>query len=201
MKATDFERSHQLLLHELIVGAAVLIYLFDRDDVIWRFVKTSPTDARILERVLFVVATLLFGVSAWIGTHARARRSPIQIRCLGEFLYALALASLVPLAGSLILIAGEAIRILRLLGRGIDPVVQENGSSSPRSAWAAAFRREILKWGLFLTMVAFTVTLRDRLAEILISAGVILWALWALLNIRLSSMRTSLQLCFADRRA
>jgi hypothetical protein len=36
MIATAFECRHQLLLHELIVGAAVLTYLIDPDDIIWR---------------------------------------------------------------------------------------------------------------------------------------------------------------------
>ena len=93
MKATDFEYRHQWLLHELILGVAILTYLVDRDDIIWRFVKLSSTDARPSERTLFAVATLLFGISAWICTRARAHRFPLRSLCLGEFLYALALAS------------------------------------------------------------------------------------------------------------
>jgi len=195
MKATDFEYRHQLLLHELILGAAVLTYLVDRDDSIWRFVKLSPAGALPLERALFAFATLLFGISAWLCTHARAHRSPHRFLCLGEYLYALALASLVPVAGSLILVIGEGIRIFRLVRRGVESAALE-GLQLPQ--WKSALRRESIKWGLFVTMIVFTITLRDRIAEILIGASVMLWVF---LNLRLSTVCSSLRLCIADRRS
>ena len=195
MKATDFEYRHQLLLHQLIVGAAFLTYLIDRDDIVWRFVKTSPTDARLLERLFFVVAALLFGVSAWIRTHARAGCSCPQLLYLGEYLYVLALASLVPLSGAVILATGEGVRILRLLRRNAGPAELEG---LQRPEWSSALRRESIKWGLFVTIIVFTITLRDRIAEVLIGASVILWVL---LNLTLSTVCSSLRLCIADRRA
>jgi len=194
MEATDFEYRHRLLLHELILGAAVLTYLVDRDDIIWRFIKMSPA-ARPLERALFAVATLLFGISAWVCTRARAYRSSHRFLYLGEYLYAVALASLVPLAGSLILIIGEGIRILRLLRRDAESAGLEGPE---RPEWSNALRREVIKWGLFITMVVFTITLRDRTAEILIGASVVLWVV---LNLKLSSVCSGLRLCIANRRA
>jgi hypothetical protein len=217
MKATDFEYRHQLLLHELIVGAAVLTYLVDRDNIIWRFVKTNPTDARLRERAFFAVATLLFGVSAWLCTRARAHHSPLQLRYLGEYFYAFALASLVPLAGSLVLIIGEGVRILRLFRRNAEsPGLENSGSSTssttlastvsapldtvraPRAEWSTALRREAIKWGLFVAMVVFTTTLRDRIAEILICATIVIWVL---LTLKLSTICSGLRRCVADRRA
>ena len=47
MKATDFECRHQTLVHQLIVGAAFLTYLIDREDVVWRFVKDSATPSLV----------------------------------------------------------------------------------------------------------------------------------------------------------
>ena len=135
MRATDFEFHHQLLLHELIVGAAVLTYLVERDDIVWRFIKNSGSDVRLFERLLFAGATLLLGVSAWICTLARAyqkfedsarpaklnarqqSRALNRLRYLGEFLFAVALGSLLPLAGFLVLVVVEAIRLLRLYKR------------------------------------------------------------------------------------
>jgi hypothetical protein len=32
-----------------------------------------------------------------------------------------------------------------------------------------------VKWGLFLTMIVFTITLKDRIAEILAGVSVLLW--------------------------
>lgn len=195
MQATDFEYRHQLFLHELILGAAVLTYLVDRDDIIWRFVKMNPADARPLERAWFAAATLLFGISAWLCTHARAHRSPHRLLCLGDYLYALAVASLVPLAGSVILTIGEGIRIFRLLRRGTESTELEGLRISE---WGIALRRESIKWGLFLTMIVFTITLRDRIAEIQIGVSIVFWAL---LNLRLSAVCSGWRLCIANRRA
>jgi hypothetical protein len=43
--------------------------------------------------------------------------------------------------------------------------------------WKRAFRQESAKWGLFLTMIVFTVLLVDRIAEILALASLLLWLL------------------------
>jgi len=201
LRATDFEYRHQLLLHQMVVVAGVLTYLVDRDDIIWRFIKTATADVRLLERSLFAVATIFFGVSAWICTwasaHSQFDRATLQARpdaesalrplrrkhYLGEFLYALGLASLIPLYGSIILIAGEAIRLLRLSRR--DTVLVPGGQNvglvqKSKPAWGQAFGVEAIKWGLFLTMIVFTFTLRDRIAESLIGATILLWALLSL---------------------
>jgi len=43
--------------------------------------------------------------------------------------------------------------------------------------WKRAFRQESAKWGLFPTMLIFTVLLVDRVAEILALASLLLWLL------------------------
>jgi len=206
MRATDFEYRHQLFLHELIVGAAVLTYLIDPDDIVWRFIKNSGPNVRTLERSAFAVATLLFGISAWICTRARAyqeveraaqsaelaaaqrSRSLDHLSYSGEFLFAIALGSLLPLTGFFILVVGEAIRLFRLFrrDRASDTPARSNMPSITsgqavakefRPKWATAFRREAIKWGLFLTMIVFTFTLKDRVAEALIGVSVVLWVL------------------------
>jgi hypothetical protein len=234
MKATDFEYRHQLLLHELIVGAALLTYLVDRNDIVWRYIKTSD-HAKLLEHCLFAITTLLFGISACLCTIARAHPSTegisgstqgvsrevagsfYQLRLFGDFLYALALASLLPLSGFVILIVCEAIRLVRLSWREnvltpsetveIDQPLtapastlsaQTTPTRRPQLEWGKAFRREALKWGVFLTMIVFTLTLKDRVAEVLIGASVVLWIL---LNLRLSAVRSCLRVCLADRHA
>jgi hypothetical protein len=69
MKATDFEYRHQTLVHQLIVAAAFLTYLIQRDDVVWRFGKDS-TAPRELERFLFALATLFIAIGAGVSTWA-----------------------------------------------------------------------------------------------------------------------------------
>jgi hypothetical protein len=192
MKATSFEYRHQLVLHEVVVGAALLTYALDRDDIIWRFVKGSAPGARFLERWLFAAATLLFGVSAAICTVAHiyprpglndppANFTPVhwlrwrfRFRQLGDYLYALALGSLVPLSGFLVLAIGEGIRLFRLSHGNGAPILGEPADDCTSLSWTNAIRQETLKWGLFLSMIVFTVTLRDRIGEVLIAATVLL---------------------------
>jgi len=197
MKATEFEYRHQRLVHQLIVGASVLIYLIDRDDVVWRFVKGSATPHR-LERFVFIVATLFIAVGAGICTWTRARRPSyrsIDQRYLGHLCYAIGLASLVPLAGFVILVGGEALRILRLILRNHDRARNSRQHALPEPAelvppvveeihfrWGKAVQQEAVKWGILVTMIVFVITLEDRHADVLAAAS---FLLGNLLNIRM----------------
>jgi hypothetical protein len=195
MKATDFEYRHQTLVHQFIVAAALLTYFVDREDIVWRFVKDSSAP-RGFERFFFIVATVFIVVGAAICTSARVcRRSESAIgtesyrhlhrsRYFGDLLYAIGLASLFPLWGFIILVAGETLRVLRLIQRE-DPRARKlmlhmlptalpltpPAAQEFHSGWGKAFRQETVKWGLFLTMVVFVITLKDRLAEVLAAAS------------------------------
>jgi hypothetical protein len=69
------------------------------------------------------------------------------------------------------MVVGEGLRLLRLIRR-------ENGPSSipmevaekqpPDPQWKSAFQGESVKWGVVVTMIAFVITLRDRVAEVLL---------------------------------
>lgn len=170
MKATKFEYRHQTLLHQLIVGAAFLTYLIDRDDIIWRFVRNTSTP-RVSERSLFVAATFLIAVGVGICTWARAFYKPKR-QYLGELLYAIGLGFLMPLSGFIILVAGESLRILRLALRENDRDLQPSVSQQKSEpAWGKAIRNEAVRWGILLTMIVFSITLKDRLAEILAASS------------------------------
>jgi hypothetical protein len=196
MKATAFEYRRQTLVHQFIVAAAFLTYFVDREDIVWRFVKDSAAP-RGFERFFFILATLFILVGAAICTWARAYRRPEsttgmesyrhlhQSRYFGDFLYAIGLASLAPLLGFIILVAGEALRAFRLtqyeehliLNLQQHPLptassLRPSGAQDPHSSGLGkAFRQEAVKWGLFLTMVVFVITLKDRLAEVLAAAS------------------------------
>lgn len=73
-----------------------------------------------------------------------------------------------PLAGFVILVTGQTIRILRLAGSRDD---------AGKPSWAGAMRREAAKWGLLLTMSVFSITLVDRHADIGAGASYLIWAL------------------------
>src|SRR5882757_3797791 len=128
MKATDFEYRHQTLVHQFMVAAAFLTYFVDREDIVWRFVKDSSAP-RGFERFFFIVATVFIVVGAAICTYTRVYPRPESTigmesyrhlhrsRYFGDVLYAIGLATLFPLWGFSILVAGEALRVFRLIQR------------------------------------------------------------------------------------
>ena len=167
MKATDFEYRHQTVTHQLIVLTAFLTYLVDPDDIVWRFVRDT-SGPRLWERTLFIIATTLILAGAALTTWARTvpvTRIASRIRpCyLGELLYAVGLGSLLPLPGFIILVAGESLRIFRLVCRERDQF-----QTPPVIGWGSAFRKEAVKWAIFVSMIAFVITLKDRVADVLV---------------------------------
>jgi hypothetical protein len=201
VQATEFESRHPVLIQQLIIGAAWATYLFDRDDVVWRFVRQYP-QRRTLEHLFFLFATLLIGAGAALCTWARllspASEPPGWVsraaifgwlrypQQLGDWLFAVGLASLLPLWGCVFLIAGESIRVIRLVRRYKLATNANRPAYAPLAAmqdvipgaqWGRAFRAQAIKWGIFLTMIVFSVTLADRQADILVAASVIVAAL------------------------
>jgi len=183
LEATEFERTHQTQLHLLIVGAAWSTYLIDKDDVVWRFIKHEGPATRLLEHLVFLAATLLIGLGAYICTvaHLNSRSSSSSqygnlLHYFGEGLYALGFASLLPLPGCIILIVGEMIRLGRLaLWQQLSPVASQRRLVEWN--WPAAIRLEVLKWGIFISMIVFSITLVDRHADLLIAVSFLIWML------------------------
>jgi hypothetical protein len=161
MKATPFEYRHQTLIHQIIVGAGILTYLIDPDDIVWRFVRDTSAP-RFWERVFFIVATILIAIGAVLCTRGRRLRRP---HYLGELSYAIGLASLLPIPGFIILVSGESLRLFRLSRR------DDESPTTPAPTWGYASRKEAVKWGILVTMLVFLTTLRDRHADILAIAS------------------------------
>jgi hypothetical protein len=195
MNATEFELRHQKLLHQLLVAAAFLSYLYDPEDTVWRLVKTSSSPHQ-LERVLFLVATLGVCAGAILCTWSRAHRKSESraiverggqidgTQGLGEILYAIGLGSFFPVSGFLTLVLGDTVRVLRLILRPHDPPLSHHRSEVPHSVWGTAFRVEAVKWGILITMVVFVVTLTDRVAEYMAGASFLVGFLLNLPSIR-----------------
>jgi hypothetical protein len=167
-----------------LIAVAVATYLFDPEDAVWRFVRDSPVN-RLLERGFFLAATLLIGVGAVLCTRASASvqtdsppsRSLVRQHYFGEFFYAAGFASLLPLLGFVLLVCGEGVRLLRLMAS--DPIGRPKALQAS-TGWFPAFREQSAKWGIFVSMIVFTITLTDRLIEILACLS---GALWAVLNL------------------
>lgn len=108
---------------------------------------------------------------------------------VGRLLFALGVGLLAPISGTVILLVGEVSLVARLFVRNSNPTGRQALGrdwifpSLPRllpgqrlsASWKYALRKEASKWGLVITMIAFTLTLRDRLAEILAGASFLLW--------------------------
>jgi hypothetical protein len=182
VKATNFEFRHQTLLRQLLIAAALTTYLFDPDDIVWRFVKESRSRTA-LEHGLFLIATLMICAGATLCTRAAAASQPQPEQYIGELLFAIGLGSLFPLSGFVLLVAGETIRILRLSRSQLSSGQLSPGKDKPPEReipvpeWRRAFREQSAKWGIFISMIVFSITLRDRVAEILVCASVLVWAL------------------------
>lgn len=201
-RATDFEQRHQTLLHLMVVGAAFLTYAFQPDDIVWAFVKHHTIYRSLLERVVFGTGALMVLCSAALETWAHAyrfssadtqrlvakRSSPplMDLVLFGRLLFALGIGLLAPISGTIILLAGEVGLVIRLFARShSDATLDADASSSLAygyfrfkglsAHWWKAVRTEASKWGLAVTMMVFTFTLRDRIAEVLAGASFLLW--------------------------
>jgi hypothetical protein len=107
-------------------------------------------------------------------------------RYLGDLCYAIGLGFLFPLLGFVILVAGEALRTLRLIVRENDLVRDlaqhlRKPTKPPRSTanefhrgWGRAVRQEAVKWSILVSMIVFVITLQDRHADVLVAASFLL---------------------------
>lgn len=113
---------------------------------------------------------------------------------LARLLLVSALGLLLPLPGTVVLIAGEAILVLRLRFRDQEStesqrLLQYRSTEPPLSAavhspldggardgaWGRGFRTAASKWGLAASLILFTVTLQDRIAEIGAALSFLIW--------------------------
>jgi protein-S-isoprenylcysteine O-methyltransferase Ste14 len=126
----------------------------------------------------------------------RRVRNPLY---LGTFLLTLGLGLLASRLGFAVLVVGAAIRILRLIGREESELAKTQGegfrefcrrvprlwpslrarvpASGMKPQWPQAFRGEAFMWGFFVTMLAFAITPRDRVAEVLSAITLAVWFL------------------------
>jgi len=192
MEATNFESRHQQALHLMVVALASLAYLGDRVDIVWALVR-NHSDSASWERLVFGCGALMLLGSAILETWANAPRNvpsrdapPLsgeslnghrqQYGRLARVLLVLAVGLLLPLSGTVILLAGETILLLRLSFRKDGNIAALRPTARlTTNSWSAAFRAAGGKWGLSVSMIIFAWTLQDRLAEIGAVCSVILW--------------------------
>ena len=176
----SFALRHPFLVHGAFVLVCWSSYEFDRVDVVWRCIRDS-SNARTLEHIGFGLAALLIAVGVWLGAWPGGRRANLAVgdprdirrRCLGEILHAAGIASLLPVAGALLLIFGEVIRstlFARWKTRAVTShpslLADPSDTANPSLSWRFLLRHTA---GIcaFLCMLTFSITLRDRQADFL----------------------------------
>lgn len=194
MKAADFEYRHQTLAHQVVGDAAFLAYLLDRDHVVWRLVKDSATRHR-LERFIFIITTLLI---ATCGENLRRGPAPTAAkRQQGWRTPCLAFPSAVSRRtmlcprlgfsrsswGFVLLVVGEALRVFALIRRDAQNSqhlpfsdrrsLERPAAEEPNRSWRKAFRHEAVKMGILVTLIVFMITRKDRYAEFLAVASLV----------------------------
>jgi hypothetical protein len=169
MKASRLEHRHQTLFHLLLVGLAVATYLRNPDDIVWAVVR-GHSDSALLERLVFGAGALMLLGSAVLETWANAHGAQFPKR-LARILLALGVGQMLPLPGLIMLLAGEAMLMLRLYLRDrSDPPVP-----SVAGLWGPAFRAASSKWGIAVSMMIFASTLQDKVAEIGATVALLVW--------------------------
>jgi hypothetical protein len=102
-----------------------------------------------------------------------------QSAFLSRLLFAPVLGLLVPLPGTILIVAGESFLVFRLFLRNHARAATPHSIfpvQAPKPKWGEAFRQSAAKWGFAASMIAFTWTLRDRVAEIGAAASFLVWA-------------------------
>lgn len=190
-----FALRHPFLIHGILVILCWLTYVLDREDAVWRFIKDSA-NSRLLEHLAFALAAACIACGVLLGAWPSgnraggARQTPRSIRrcAFGEILHAIGIASLLPLAGSVALICAEAIRSIHYARRAIaasspQSLAPANAPNPPRNSTLPRFLlSHIAGICAFLSMLVFSITLRDRQADALFAATALVFTVTRFIN-------------------
>jgi protein-S-isoprenylcysteine O-methyltransferase Ste14 len=203
MVATEFEYRRRFWMIVLVYVAAYSLYNLDHRNILWSSVPGNLGNLQkdTLVRCLYAGAALLAAAGAVLLTWATAYRPPsadvahISFSTAGPFRYVrnphywayflliLALGTFQSIFGFPVLVVGEALLLLRLVGReellleeeygeryrryarqvprflpSLRPRVEGDGQS-PR--WQQALWDQAFQWGFVATLLAFAFTLSD----------------------------------------
>ena len=179
-RANALELRRPYLIHGLVLLIGWGMYLLDRDDVLWRFIRHS-SHSRLLEHLGFGCAAAAIGLGILLGCWRTDRDyraegwtpGVIRRRCAGEILHGIGLASLVPVAGFVLIVCGEAIRSVRYAKLKLR-IAREHGGGvpcgvpvavPPGPAWKWLVLSQAGMWCAFVSMVIFSIVLIDHAAD------------------------------------
>jgi protein-S-isoprenylcysteine O-methyltransferase Ste14 len=210
MKATDFEFRNRFWIFGLIFGVGFWLYAFDHVNIVQYLVNitvgANSPHANLLARCGLAFAALLMLLSALLRTWAtsylrsdvmqdhalhaekvvasgpyRHVRNPLY---LGNILMAVGMGLLASRLGFAVIVIGNIVFCLRLIGLEESNLRKEQGESytefcrrvprllpslQPRLPdsglkphWGQAFLGELFMWGFFAAVVAFAITLSQK---------------------------------------
>ena len=223
MKATDFEFRNRFWIFGLIFGVGFWLYALDHVNVVQYLINVTVGEnsphADLLARSALAFAALLMLLPALLRTWAtsylqsdvmqdhdlraervvasgpyRHVRNPLY---LGNILMAFGMGLLASLVGFLLIVVGNLIFCLRLIGLEESNLQKEQGESYvefcrrvprlwpsfqarlPDSGlkphWKQAFLGELFMWGFFAAVAAFAVTLKPKVLWITMAVSIILY--------------------------
>jgi hypothetical protein len=148
------------IIRAAALTAGLCAYLISPDDVVWRFIKTSP-NAHALEHAAFALAAAVLGLALLLKVKAAHSRIAAVAASL---LQAIGIGSLLPLPGFLLLVLSDVAASLFLYGGNS---IAEAGKTLPAFRWKDALASHFALCLAFLSMAIFSATLIDRLADVL----------------------------------
>jgi protein-S-isoprenylcysteine O-methyltransferase Ste14 len=221
MKATDFEFRNRFWIFGLIFGVGFWLYALDHVNAIQYLInitigENSP-HADLMARCALAFATLLMLLTALLRTWAtsylrtdvmqdhdlhaekvvasgpyRHLRNPLYF---GNILMAFGMGLLASRVGFVVIVVGNFIFCLRLIGLEESNLRKEQGESYiefcrrvprlwpslqarlPDSGlkphWQQAFAGELFMWGFFVAVAVFAITLNTKLLWIILAASVV----------------------------
>jgi protein-S-isoprenylcysteine O-methyltransferase Ste14 len=223
MKATDFEFRNRFWIFGLIFGMGFWLYAVDHINVVQYLINVTVGEhsphADLLVRCALALAALLMLINALLRTWAtsylrsdvmqdndlrveklvasgpyRHVRNPLY---LGNILMAFGMGLLASRVGFLVIVAGNLIFCLRLIGLEESNLQKEQGESYiqfcrrvsrlwpslearlPDSGlkphWKQAFFGELFMWGFFAAVTVFAVTLHATAMWIIMAVSIILY--------------------------
>lgn len=221
MKATEFEFRNRFWIFGLIFGVGFWLYAVDRVNVVQYLINITVGEgsphADLLARCALAFAALLMLLTALLRTWAtsylrsdvmqdndlraekvvasgpyRHVRNPLY---LGNILMACGMGLLASRVGFLLIVVGNFVFCLRLIGLEESNLLKQQGesyinfcrrvprlwpslqprlpASGIRPHWKQAFLGELFMWGFFAAVAAFAVTLNSKVLWITMAVSVI----------------------------
>lgn len=180
--------------------AAVSTYFIEPTNVVWALIGSAP-NARVWEHICFGLAAAALGLSIWLRMTNGGERYESGFsdsrpqRISSDLLQAVGIGSLMPLAGFILLISAELVLAMLRHARAKQVksrLAQGDTSkqhlvytvSQPSAGWRESLAEHIGLCCAFVSMVIFSITLSDRLADYLFAGAALIGVVASLLRRR-----------------